>query len=147
MKSSEVFPSRFLSSADIRTLGRDVIDVIERMATEELENDGRKERKRVAHLRHNKPFILNNTNWHMLAELLNSDDDDHWPGAQVQVTVEKVPFGSKLVDGLRVRAARYPNKQRPQSVPPAPPPTNEPPPASSAAEFGLGDEINDEIPF
>jgi hypothetical protein len=149
VKASEAFPSRFLSSADIKLLGRDIIDVIEYVKTEELEGQDRKQRKRVAYLRNNKPFVLNRTNWDLLADLLGNDDDDHWTGAKVQIGVEKVRFGRDTVDGLRVKNARYEanNKSRVQSASPAPPVADEPSPATSAAEFGLGDEINDELPF
>lgn len=148
MKASDAFPSRFMSSADIRATGRDIIDTIESIQMEDLESQDKKDRKPVVYLRNNKPLILNRTNWDILVGLLGADDCDDWRGAKIQIGVEKVRFGRDMVDGLRIKNARLAGQaaNKPQPAPQQPPP-NEPPPATSAAEFGLGDDINDDIPF
>lgn len=141
MKASDLYPSRYLSSADVLALGGSIVDHIEYVTTEEMQNENSKETKPVIFFRSNKPMVMNRTNFDFLAERLG-DDTDTWGGAKVQVIVEKVRFGNELKNGLRFKNARIGGPPAAQSAvaPPAPAPAPAPRPAPAPA-------FDDEIPF
>jgi hypothetical protein len=50
-----------------------------------------------------KPLPLNKTNADSIAEMFGGDWNN-WPGHTIEIYPTKVPFGSKMVQGIRVRA-------------------------------------------
>ena len=50
-----------------------------------------------------KPLALNKTNADTIAGMYG-DNWDNWPGHPIEIYPTKVPFGSKMVPGIRVRA-------------------------------------------
>jgi hypothetical protein len=145
MRVNDVFPSKYLSAADVKALGRDVIDVLQHVEMQELESqDSGKQRKPVAILRNHKPFVLNRTNWDLLVEFLGADDSDAWINAHVQIGVEKVRFGRDLVDGLRIRNARPAGTAGTQGNNKSHPPQGGAAPAPAPT---VGRDIDDDLPF
>jgi hypothetical protein len=54
-----------------------------------------------------KPLVLNRTNGELLARALGSRDSADWIGKDIELYADPtVPFGGKLVGGIRVRQAR-----------------------------------------
>lgn len=146
MKASDLYPSRYLSSADVRAVGGSIVDFIEYVTTEEMQNDKGKENKPVIFFRTNKPMVMNRTNFDFLAERIG-DDTDTWGGAKVQIVVEKVRFGNELKDGLRVKNARIGGATQPAqsaALQPATAPAPRPAPVPTPA---VGEWLDDEIPF
>jgi hypothetical protein len=124
MRVALMFPSKYLRSADLRAaaeqLGEHIQLKIKSVAMETLvRQGGAKERKPV--MRFDAPdddgtkqtrwlralaekgWVLNKTNATRLAELLESDETDHWPGASVVLRVDAVQFGPRQTDGIRVQ--------------------------------------------
>lgn len=144
MKANDLYPSRYLSSADVRALGGSVVDFIEYVTTEEMQNDKGKENKPVVFFRTHKPMVMNRTNFDFLAERIG-DDTDTWSGAKVQIVVEKVRFGNEMKDGLRFKNARIGGTApAPQ---PAPAPASAPRPAPTSPPPRDNFDIDDSIPF
>jgi len=80
-----------------------------------------------------KQFVLNGTNWDLIADALREDDSDNWIGNTIELYATKTQFGSKLVDCIRVRRHR----PGPEAAPVQP----------SKSPPGNGGDLNDEIPF
>jgi hypothetical protein len=100
MKSSELFPSKYLRALDLK--GTEPILTIALVAMEEL-NDGHK--PIIYFEGKNKGVVLNRTNCAML-EFLFGDETDGWAGHKIQLFAAMTtdPSG-KPVLGLRVKAA------------------------------------------
>ena len=123
MKQNEAYPSKFLSSADLIINGqvKKIAVTFAEIARESITGE----------------------NWGRLAELLGSDDSDDWIGQSVVLSVEKVRYQGKMVNGLAVIG-----KPKPGSVP-APPP---PPPPQLHDEIEPDDDASfhaddDDVPF
>jgi len=142
---AEAFPTRFLQSANVKAApGGRLVDTIETVEMEEMPaRDGRPaQSKPVVYLQHNKPFIVNITNFNAIADVLG-DETDAWTGAKIALVVKRVTMGRDLVDGIRVdKVARSRNGYGAPSDFGAPAmPKQEPPPAPPS------DDLNDDIPF
>lgn len=101
MKKNDAFPSTFLKKDDVT---RPLILTIDHVEMEEINNDGGKESKAVAHFQgDHKPMVLNSGNWDTLEEEYGDDSDD-WAGCKCEIYVDPdVRYGGKKVGGLRVR--------------------------------------------
>ena len=99
MKSSTVFPSAYLKSADLGQTKPLV--TISHVTMDKFED----ETKAVLHFSgKDRGLVLNKTNWSMLELLTGQDDSDAWVGFQVQLTVQPVPFQGKVVPAIRIQA-------------------------------------------
>jgi len=84
--------------------GEELVVTIESVGKEDVMNaDGREEECLVAHLKGQKPFILNKTNAKTVATVTGSNYIEDWPGKQIQLYVAKVKAFGQMVDALRVR--------------------------------------------
>ena len=103
MKLTEMFPSKFIKSADVTDAGGSITLKIKSVAMKEMDNFEQTETevKPVVLFDTEQKLVLNKTNGMRLAELYGNDTDA-WAGQDVTLVVEKVQFGSKMVDGLRV---------------------------------------------
>jgi hypothetical protein len=103
MKQSEVFPSKYLSQADVpRPISAIVADV---RREKPFDDD---DEKAVLYFTdsHMKSMILNKGNWAAL-ECAYGDESDNWRGKPVEVYVDpSVMYGGKRVGGLRLRVTR-----------------------------------------
>ena len=98
MLKSEAFPSRFLKAGDLN--GKEITVTIAFMAREEIGQE--KKVKPVLHFEGGaKPMVLNGVDWDRLE--LAFGDSDAWPGHKATLFSERVPFGNKTVDGIRLR--------------------------------------------
>src|SRR5262249_26050518 len=102
MKMTELFPSKYLRSADLG--GETKIAVVDRVEIETFKNDGKEEKKAVLHFRGGslKPFIANKTNSGVMAELSGSDDTGDWAGTRVALSPTVVSFKGKATQSVRV---------------------------------------------
>src|SRR5262245_26713906 len=127
MKTSDVFPSRFIQAADIIDSGKDEIVVtISKVEVEEVGDD----QKPAARFKGaEKGLVLNRTNWDRIALIAKSDESNEWPGTRVALYTELVSFGGKTGPAVRVRppTTQQATRQRPQQQPADPRP--EPPQA------------------
>jgi hypothetical protein len=115
----DFYPSKFLRASDLK--GKEITVTIDRVATEEFEQDGAKRAKPVIHFRDNgvKPLVCNKTNSSRLAMAAGSKDYDTWAGKQVLLYPDMEEFKGQVHEVVRVRRA------------PAP----------------IGEDLNDEVPF
>jgi hypothetical protein len=102
MKTSEVFPSRFLAHDDV---DGEVIVTIQRVWLEPMKNNAGKDvQKPCAQLAEfEKPMVVNKTNWLRIASV-HGDQSDQWPGRKMVLGVERVQAFGEMVEALRLRA-------------------------------------------
>ncbi len=103
-KDFAAFQSSFLSKEDLQSPR---VMTIENVTENELQGDGGKEMKPVAHFRGvEKGLVLNNINWDMIQDAYGEDSDD-WHGKQIELYFDpSIMFGAKRVGGIRVRLPR-----------------------------------------
>jgi len=96
-----IHTSDYLSSVDIE--GNTNVTVKSVSAKTQTFDKGKKETLPIATLEGEfKPLILNRTNCKTLEKLSGSGEIEDWAGMTVTLTVEKVRFGSEMVDGIRI---------------------------------------------
>jgi hypothetical protein len=106
MKTSDLFPSKFLKAEDL-TDGPQTV-VIRELTFEEVGQGKDRETKPVLHFSDSqKPMVLNKTNCLEIEVLYG--DTANWPGKPVELYSARVQFGNKMVDAVRVRAPQAPN--------------------------------------
>ena len=96
MRSSDIFQSKFLKSADVKA--KPLIAVISYLAFESVGQD--KRQKPVLYFETGKPIVVNRTNFETLEDVFG--DSDNWPGHKVKVYCAPTSFQGKRVDGIRV---------------------------------------------
>lgn len=103
---NDVFPSKYISSADIE--GRELALTIKDILMEEMVEG---ERKAVIYFdKGKKGMVVNVTNWNVLEAAYGPDTDD-WIEKPVILCVEQTTFKGKPTKGLRVHVP--PQKTRP----------------------------------
>ena len=101
MRSSDVFPSRYLKAEE---LDEDVQVTITKVVLEELEQkDGTKAEKPVIYFDEGpKGLICNKTNWALIARQ-HGDESDEWVGKTVILTTVDVDAFGDVVSAIRVK--------------------------------------------
>ncbi len=101
MKTSQVFPSKYLKAADLEDN-----DVTLTIASCEMETVGQgndQEEKPVLYFKKTKKgLVLNKTNMNVI-ENLYGDETDDWIGEQITLFPTVVEFSGKQVDAIRVK--------------------------------------------
>jgi len=96
-KVSEMYPSRWMSAADL--LEEDLTLTIDRIETETIGDDD----KWVVYFKEvNKGLVLNKTNTKTIAGLYGDETDD-WEGQKVALYPTWVDFQGKSVEAIRIR--------------------------------------------
>jgi hypothetical protein len=105
---SDFFPSNYLRAADLA--GKEVDVTIDRVTSEEFEQDGKKLKKPVVHFRNAgiKPLVTNKTNAMLLATACGSEDYNTWSGKQVRLYADLVNFRGKVSEAVRVKRTPAP---------------------------------------
>jgi hypothetical protein len=96
MRSSDIFQSKFLKSADVKA--KPLIAVISYVAFEAVGQD--KQQKPVLYFETGKPIVVNRTNFGTIEDAFGDSDD--WSGKKVKVYCAPTSFQGKRVDGIRV---------------------------------------------
>lgn len=97
MKSTDVYPSKYLRAADLN--GHEPVVTIDRVDMETLGDD----RKPVVYFKgKDKGVVLNKTNWNAIEEIAGEEDSDNWKGVKVKLIVVKVEFQGKRVPAIRI---------------------------------------------
>ncbi|MEP6388496.1 MAG: hypothetical protein ABJ056_01120 [Halioglobus sp.] len=101
MKVSKMFPGKFKKAADYPTPVTETIKVVYK----ELVGQERDE-KLVCYFEgeDQRGLVLNKTNAMSMAGMYG-DDTDEWKGKKVDLYATQVPFGTKIVDSIRVDRA------------------------------------------
>ena len=100
---NDFYPSNYLRAADLA--GKEIDVTIDRVTSEEFENDGKNRAKPVVHFRNAgiKPLVSNKTNSMLLAAACGSADFDTWSGKQVRLYADLVSFKGKVSEAVRVK--------------------------------------------
>ena len=98
---NQMFPSRFLRATNIPRRG--ITLVIETVTQEEVTSDGEGKQKKWAlkFKDDDQLLVLNKTNASILAEAFGPDTDS-WADKAITLRTEKVSFGGRMTDGIRV---------------------------------------------
>jgi hypothetical protein len=131
MTRDEVFPSKYLKAADLKS--KPQIVTIECAPYETLKSlEGKETRKIVLYFKNaHKSLPLNATNFDAVCDATNCFDTEHWAGQRIELYPTKTTMGGKPVDCIRIRRPPA-SRPTPAAVPLPPPPA---------------DEMSDEIPF
>lgn len=114
MKRNEAFPTGFFKAADLEEneLTLHIKDV-------QMKSIGQGEnaqmKPHVAFSDDARELALNVTNWNNI-ELAYGDDSDHWAGSPITLYKDRVPYGSKIVDAIRVRVPNPHDAYRPNQA-------------------------------
>jgi hypothetical protein len=111
MRIDDVYPTKYLSAADLR--GRPAVVKIDRVVSEKLD-DGQKP---VAYfVGKTKGFVLNKTNFKKLTSITGYEDSDGWRDAVIELYPAEVDYQGDTVAAIRVRAPRTEttSQQRPE---------------------------------
>jgi hypothetical protein len=98
MRTSEMFPAKFLKSEDAKAAP--IVATISHMAIEPVGQGQDQKKKPVLYLEDQKPMVLNRTNSEALEEAFGDSED--WPGHKIKIRCVKTQFQGKSVDGLRI---------------------------------------------
>lgn len=106
MKSTDVFPGKYLRAADLGTA--EPVVTIREVKLETLGEDS----KPVVYFEgKERGLVLNKTNFASIADITGEDDTDDWKGCKVKLFVAKVEFQGKRVPAIRVDDPK-PRRQR-----------------------------------
>ena len=102
--AEDFFPSNYLKAADLG--GKEKLVTIDRVESDAFENDNRKVVKPVIHFKEGgvKPMVCNKTNFLMIAAACGKDSDT-WPGKQVILYPDLVPFKGTVTEAVRAKRA------------------------------------------
>jgi hypothetical protein len=98
MRTKDLFPSKFLQSADAKV--KQIIATISHMTQETVGQGQDQKKKPVLYLENQKPMVLNRTNTEALEDAFGDSDD--WPGHKIKIYCVKTQYAGKTVDGLRI---------------------------------------------
>lgn len=113
MKSTDIFPSKYLRAADLN--GHEPIVTIDRVVMETLGDD----RKPVVYFKgKDKGVVLNKTNFNAIEDISGEEDTDNWTGVKVKLITAKVEFQGKRVAAIRVEEQ---SESAPRRTPPPEP--------------------------
>lgn len=146
MNIEAAFPSKYLKAADLQ--GRTARVTIRTVLMETVGQTSGDQKPILYFQGKDRGVVLNRTNAVVIAHYYGQDTDQ-WPGREVELYTEMVPFQGRMVNALRVRVPPA-NAPAPVRAPEPPPPLNyrqpEPPPPSQKYQ-SLRDELDDEVPF
>lgn len=113
----DAFPSKYLRASDLGTSTPTVT-----IANAVMETVGEDRRIVVYFVGKDKGLVLNKTNANAIADILGSEDTDHWLEGRIKLVKAKVDYQGKRVDAIRIEepAASAPVTRKPQPAVEAP---------------------------
>ena len=125
MKKSDVFPSDYYNSGDVKT--GPILLTISQIRIEPVRNGTNTSDKCVAYFRepNSKTLVVTSTKFDAIAMIAKSDDTENWAGVQIVLELGQANYQGKLVDAISIRAPRRPNRLAAPSAPIPRPPTIE----------------------
>src|SRR5262249_60150083 len=103
MKKSEVFPSDYYNSSDVKT--GPILLTISQIRIEPVRNGTTTSDKCVAHFRepNSKKLVVTSTKFDAIAMIAKSNDTQNWPGVQIVLKLGQANYQANLVDAIRSR--------------------------------------------
>jgi hypothetical protein len=128
MKRDEVFPSKYLKAADLKS--KPAVVTIEAAGLEHLKNGSGEEQAKtvLSFVGGKKTLPLNMTNWDSVADICGDDTSD-WPGKKIELYPTTTTLKGEVKPCIRVRPPAQRELPKPK------------PPSSDAGD------MDDEIPF
>jgi hypothetical protein len=125
MKKSDVFPSEFYNSSDVKS--SPILLTISDIRIEPFGNGTNTSDKCVAYFRevNSKKLVVTSTKFDAIAMIAKSDDTENWVGVQIVLELGQANYQGKLVDAITIRAPRRPNRLAAPSAPIPRPSTTE----------------------
>ena len=125
MKKSDVFPSEYYNSGDVKT--GPILLTISHVQIEPVGNGTNTSDKCVACFRepNSKKLVVTSTKFDAIAMIAKSDDTENWAGVQIVLELGQANYQGKLVDAISIRAPRRPNKLAAPAAPITRPPVTE----------------------
>jgi hypothetical protein len=125
MKKSDVFPSDYYNSGDVKT--GPILLTMSHVRIEPVGNGTNISDKCVAYFRepNSKKLVVTPTKFDAIAMIAKSDDTENWAGVQIVLELGQASYQGKLVDAISIRAPRRPNKLASPAAPIPRPPTTE----------------------
>lgn len=113
MRSSDVFPSKYIKAADLQD--RDITVTIDKVVLEEIsEGDPPKP---VAYFRgKQRGLVLNKTNWETIGHVYG-DESDNWGGRDIVLFSQMTTFNGQAKPGVRVRVPKAQNGVGDEEIP------------------------------
>ncbi len=108
MNKADIFPSKYLSAADLPEEG--MVLTIKQVTVERMQ-DGAEKPIASFHERNVKDMIINVTKWNTLAKMYGDESDD-WHGKKIAVKPGEVKFKGDLVACIDV-SSRKPGEPKP----------------------------------
>jgi hypothetical protein len=134
MKKSDAFPCRWFKAEDVKS--KPIVVTIDKLYQGPVGSD-KEEKNILSFTDTEKELICNATNWDSVAEITGETDSDDWHGHKIVLVHERVDFGGKKVDAVRIISTDElefrQSKQRVKLV--------------KTATAKADPELDDEIPF
>ena len=106
---NELFPSKWLKASDFDDGPRTL--TIRELTMEEIGQGKKREEKTIVYFEETeKGLVLNVTNGRTIADGYGPRTEN-WIGGKVELFGTKVPFGSEMVDGIRLRIPKQPSAE------------------------------------
>jgi hypothetical protein len=104
MKVDDMFPSKYLHGSDIKA---EITVTIAKVAPEKMHNPRKGEITGfVLYVeRGSKGIVLGKELANQIADALNIDDTDHWPGKKIILYPEQMTVAGERVTAIRARSA------------------------------------------
>ena len=111
MRKTEAYPSKYFRASDHEN-GWALTAEIEMARMEKFENGNSPVEKLVVYFRRQRSgLVVGSVVWDQLVAATGEDDSDNWKGKVVELFKTTTPFGSKIVDCIRVRKAEVSTKK------------------------------------
>jgi hypothetical protein len=125
MKKSDVFPSEYYNSGDVKN--GSILLTIDHVRIEPVGNGTNISDKCVAYFRepNSKKLVVTSTKFDAIALIAKSDDTENWADVQIVLELGQANYQGKLVDAINIRAPRRPSKLAAPAAPITRPPTSE----------------------
>ena len=136
---SAAFPSSFYKASDITS---PILLTIASISSERLGEGREAKDKYVASFKEpgSKLLVVSSTKWDAIALIARTDESDDWPGTRIVLYRDKVTFGGKLVDGIKIRAPKI-SSSAPKPI------LDTPPEAQNGSASAIPRDFDDEVPF
>jgi hypothetical protein len=111
---AELYPSRWLSAADVET---PIVATIARCTIEQVGQGARAERKPVVTFRSAlKPLICNKTNYDAIVLINGAEDTDEWEGTTIELFAVDVTGPNGPTRGVRIRRPKKATRPLPAAA-------------------------------
>lgn len=110
MKTSEAYPSKYLSAEDLGE--KDLTLTIQTVDLEMIGQGAQASQKLVIGFKGaKKQFVVNKTNANTITKLLGTDETDDWIGQRITIGPREVEFQGEMVMSIRVSIKKPASQQ------------------------------------